>query len=126
MELKEDLVKYRKDRAFESLKEAKAMIENEFWNAAINRIYYSCFYIISAILINIDVKTNSHKGIKLMLGLHFIQTGLIDKKFGRFFSDLFDKRHDSDYDDFVSNDSELAQNLLIQAIEFVNELSKFT
>lgn len=30
----DDLINYRIDRAFETIKEAEAMIENEFWNAS--------------------------------------------------------------------------------------------
>ena len=38
-----DLIDYRTKRAIETLKEAKTMIDNGFWNASVNRIYYSCF-----------------------------------------------------------------------------------
>ena len=34
----EDLIKYRIDRSLETLREAKTMIDNKFWNAAVNRI----------------------------------------------------------------------------------------
>jgi len=33
-----DLIKYRIDRSIETLKEAKTMIDNKFWNASVNRI----------------------------------------------------------------------------------------
>lgn len=59
-----DLIKYRADRSVETLKEAKAMIDNGFWNASVNRIYYSCFYAVSALLLLKSVETGSHKGIR--------------------------------------------------------------
>lgn len=70
-----DLIEYRTDRSVETLKEAKAMVENEFWNASVNRIYYACFYAVSALLLKKNVDTSSHKGIRQMFGLHFVQCG---------------------------------------------------
>ena len=46
----DDLINYRISRAFETIKEAESMIENEFWNASINRLYYACFYAVSGLL----------------------------------------------------------------------------
>jgi len=37
----DDLIKYRTSRSLETLKEADLLIQNEFWNASINRIYYA-------------------------------------------------------------------------------------
>lgn len=46
------------------------MIENEFWNASINRIYYACFYAVSGLLLKYDINTSTYKGIRQMFGLH--------------------------------------------------------
>ena len=95
----DDLVTYRINRAFETLNEADKMIENQFWNASINRIYYACFYAVSGLLLKKGVDTSTHKGIRQMFGLHYVQTGLISKEYARFFSDLYDRRQTGDYDD---------------------------
>ena len=34
----EDLIQYRISRSSETLREAETMIQNKFWNAAVNRI----------------------------------------------------------------------------------------
>lgn len=47
----DDLIKYRIDRSLETYREAKTMTDNKFWNAAVNRIYYSCYYVVSALLL---------------------------------------------------------------------------
>lgn len=114
-----DLVKFRIERSFETFKEAKAMIDNEFWNASVNRIYYSCYYGVSALLLKKNIETNSHKGIRQMFGLHFVQQGLVSKEDGRFFSDLYDRRQTGDYDDFVTYDKETVLKLYEQADGFI-------
>jgi uncharacterized protein (UPF0332 family) len=60
----EDLVKYRISRSLETLREADAMIQNGFWNASVNRIYYACYYAVSGLLLKKNIETNSHKGIR--------------------------------------------------------------
>ena len=117
-----DLVNYRIKRAFETLKEADKMIENQFWNASINRIYYACFYAVSGLLLKKGVDTSTHKGIRQMFGLHYVQTGLISKEFARFFSDLYDRRQTGDYDDFVIYDAEISNKLFSMANKFVQEI----
>jgi len=118
----DDLVNYRIKRAFETLKEADKMIENQFWNASINRIYYACFYAVSGLLLKKGVDTSTHKGIRQMFGLHYVQTGLISKEFARFFSDLYDRRQTGDYDDFVMYDEETSNKLFSMANKFVQEI----
>jgi uncharacterized protein (UPF0332 family) len=117
-----DLIKYRADRSVETLKEAKAMIGNGFWNASVNRIYYSCFYAVSALLLLKSVETNTHKGIRQMFGLHFVQKGIVTKEDGRFFSDLYDRRQTGDYDDFINYDESTVTQLYIQADGFIKRI----
>lgn len=118
-----DLINYRKERSVETLKEAKTMIANEFWNASVNRIYYACFYAVSALLLKKNVDTSSHKGIRQMFGLHFVQCGLVEREDGRFFADLYDRRQTGDYDDFVLYDKETTIKLLEQAEGFVSRIT---
>ena len=47
---KQDYISYRINSAKETLEAARLLAENKHWNSAINRLYYSCFYIISALL----------------------------------------------------------------------------
>ena len=59
IENKNEYIKYRFQRAEESLEDALIMIENKRWNTAINRLYYSCFYAMLALLLNNDIETMS-------------------------------------------------------------------
>ena len=74
---KEDLINYRISRAIETIKEAEAMIEKEFWNASINRMYYACYYIVSGLMLKHGFDSSTHKGLRTLLGKHFVLTGLI-------------------------------------------------
>lgn len=118
----ENLIQYRINRSLETLKEADAMIQSKFWNASVNRIYYSCYYAVSGLLLKKGIETNSHKGIRQMFGLHVVQTGLVSKEDGRFFSDLYDRRQTGDYDDFVLYEEETVLKLFNQASGFIERM----
>jgi uncharacterized protein (UPF0332 family) len=90
--VKQDYVEYRIQSAKETLKAAKLLSDNSHWNSAINRLYYTCFYAISALLYKYDINANSHAGLKHQFTLHFIKTEVIDKELGRVFVQLFDWR----------------------------------
>lgn len=117
---REDLIRYRIERARETLQEVDALIELEFWNTAVNRLYYACYYAVSALLLQENIKTQTHAGVRQMLGLHFIQTNQLSRDLGRFYNDLYDKRQTSDYDDFVEFDEATVVDLLQSAKEFVS------
>jgi uncharacterized protein (UPF0332 family) len=104
--IKQDYINYRINSAKETLEAARLLAENKHWNSAINRLYYSCFYIISALLYTYDINANSHAGLKHQFTLHFIKSGLIDKELGRVFVELFDWRQKGYYGDFYDFDKE--------------------
>lgn len=116
---RQSLVTYRMDRADETIREAEVMLREMFFNAAINRLYYACYYATVALLLKSQISANTHAGVKTMLGLHFISKGIIPQKFGKMFQILFDLRHSSDYEDFVYCDKEMVEEYLPKAKEYI-------
>jgi len=100
-------------------------IENELWNTAVNRLYYACFYAVSALLYNYGFESKTHAGTQTLFGLHFIQTGIISKESGKFYNKLFSMRQNADYEDEVEYEKDdvivLAEpaNDLIAVVEAV-------
>jgi len=45
------LILYRLSRAHEALEEAKILLKEGYANTFVNRIYYACFYAVSALLL---------------------------------------------------------------------------
>jgi uncharacterized protein (UPF0332 family) len=120
-----DYINYRIEKARETLTEVESHIKNKFWNTSINRMYYACFYAVIALLVKYGIETSSHKGVRLQFGQEFIKTGKIDKKFSLHFSDLFEKRHKGDYNDFYEYDEKTVNSLFPITIEFVNRIIEY-
>ena len=93
-----EYVNYRIETAYQTFEAAKVLSENGFWNSAINRLYYSLFYAVNALLVFNEIQTKSHSSTKSQFSLHFIKTGKLDKKYGRLLSELFDWRQKGDYE----------------------------
>ena len=121
-ESKAALISYRVQRAFETLKEADVMRREGFYNAAVNRLYYACYYAAVALLIKYEINPGTHAGVKQMLGLHFVASGRLSRELGRTFSLLFERRHSSDYDDFVYSSNEDIEELMPKAQAFIEAI----
>lgn len=121
----DDYIKYRFHRAEESFDEALILAENDRWNAVVNRLYYSCFYAVIALLLKNGIETQTHDGARTQFGLNFIKTGLIDKRFGKHFSKLFDYRQKGDYGDLFDYDERTVSPLIGETKEFIIEIKKY-
>ena len=95
------VVKYRLERANKTLTEAISNIENCCWPAAVNRLYYACFYAACALLIKNGYTTRTHRGVFSLLGEHYVSVGLISKDQNKFYRRILELRQTGDYDDFI-------------------------
>lgn len=118
------LVRYRIERADETIEEAKLLAGDGHFNAAMSRLYYSCFYAASALLVAHGISTSSHAGVKTMLSLHFVSKDLLAKEHGKTFSRLFEIRHSGDYDDFVYCDKEMTDEYTPKAEAFISQIKE--
>ena len=119
---REALIQYRLDRADETLKEVEILANESHYNAAANRLYYACYYAVSALLVANGYNAQSHAGSKTLLGLHFVSKGILSNEYGKTFSRLFEIRHSGDYDDFVYCDKEMIDEYTPKAKEFINAI----
>jgi len=124
IENRDDYIKYRFYRSRESFDEALILAENNKWNTVINRLYYSCFYSVIALLLKNNIEAQSHDGVRTQFGLHFIKTGIIDKEKGKLFSKLFDYRQKGDYGDLYDYDKEFTFPLIKKVELFIDEIEK--
>jgi len=113
-----DIVEHRIKRAFDSLREARILADEECWNTAINRLYYACFYAVSAILKTRGLHSSKHSGVRSLFNQHFVRTGHVSSEAANVYNELFDTRNDADYDDFFESDK-------AQVTVFISEVKIF-
>ena len=100
------------------------MIEEKDYHSAVNRLYYACFYAISALLIKYNIQAGTHHGAKSQFGEHFIMTERVARKYGVFYSQLFNSRNEGDYDDFVYFDEDIVSEYRKKTTEFLRMINE--
>lgn len=121
---KNDLINYRLLRAKETYEDAQILAQNDRWNSSINRLYYSAYYAVMALLQNSDLKPTTHTGAKSNFSEHFILTNVIPKEFGKIYSQLFTWRQKGDYDDLFDFDREKVMPYFEPVSEFISLIEK--
>jgi len=121
---RQELVKYRITKARETFNEVELHTENKLWNTAINRLYYACYYAVIALLIDREIKAESHAGVRQMFGMHFIKTGIIEKELGKFYTDIFDMRQTGDYEDYIDFKKSDVLDLIKPANSLISKIEK--
>lgn len=118
------LMKYRMERAAETMEEVDILANMGHYNAAVNRLYYACFYAVQALLLKNGITATTHAGVKTMLGLHYVSKGIIPVEQGKTFNTLFEKRHSSDYEAFAYCDKEMVDDLIPMAEAFIEKIKE--
>lgn len=96
-----DLMSYRMTRANETMEDARILANAGRWNACVNRLYYACFYVVSALLVRHGLSSSKHTGVRSLFNKHYVKTRKIPKDLARIYNDLFERRQEGDYIDFV-------------------------
>lgn len=115
----EEIIGFRLQKAANDLEAARALSTLGHYDAAMNRLYYAAFHAVSALLFKQDIKHKAHSGAKTMFELHFVKTGLMAVKWGKFYASLFHDRNDSDYEDFAVFTADDVVPLIPETDEFI-------
>ena len=119
------LVKVNLDKSDEAFMMAELAIERNALTSAYNRIYYSIFYIVSALAIKHDFRTSKHIAMFEWFNKKFIkELKLFDKKIVSIYKEAFKFRQQGDYDDHFTPTLEKATELITNAKIFIDTVSK--
>ncbi|MBC7081941.1 MAG: HEPN domain-containing protein [Firmicutes bacterium] len=96
------LAEYRMERAKESFEEGSTLLETGGLTGAVNRFYYAAFYAARALLALKQLDSSKHSGVISLFQRHFVKDRLIDAQVSKVLPSAFEKRQDTDYEDFVT------------------------
>jgi len=119
-----ELINYRREKAKNTLKDAKVMFDKVSHFATVNRIYYAIFYEVIALLLTKDLSSSKHSGVRALFNREFIKTGIIREKLGDFYNNMFEFRQKGDYGDFVEFEKEKVHDWLKKAEYFINAIDE--
>jgi uncharacterized protein len=114
------LVRYRLQRAREAIEEARLLFDAGHLHTYVNRLYYSCFYVVSALLLSQGQSTAKHTQVRSWLHKELVRTGKIPVEQGHLFDLLFNNRQKGDYSDLVVFQADQVKPWLEQTGQFVD------
>jgi uncharacterized protein (UPF0332 family) len=118
------VVAYRVERAKEAIEEALILFDSSHINSYVNRLYYACFYAVSALLLCKGISTSKHSHLRSLLHREFVRSGSISKELGKHFDLLFDSRQEGDYADLVVFKADEVAGWLAQTKAFVSHIEE--
>ena len=119
------LISYRMERSKESLEAAQILLDNNLLTSSMNRIYYSMFYAVHALLILHDVSFSKHAQVKGYFNREFINKGIFPVELGKLYNKIFEYRQKFDYVDLNIPDAKMVADHIQKAREFVHRLDEY-
>ena len=95
------------------------LVKLGYWDTIANRLYYSAFHAVIALLIHDGYSVSTHKGAVAMLGLHYVKLGIVSEEDGALFSHLQTMREKSDYNCYYAAGEKEVSKLIAPAKEFI-------
>lgn len=110
------------EKGDEALASAKLELDAGHVGFAVNRLYYACFYAVTALLLADGKQFSRHSAVRAEFNRLFVKTGRVEKKWGRFYYDLFEDRQEGDYLPTTTFEAEDVSDRLQQARQFLDVL----
>ena len=102
--ISKELAMHRLEQAKENLEEAELLYHKDKLKGANNRVYYSIFHSIKAVLALEPIDFKRHKDVQGYFNKNYVHTNLFPRSIGHKIVQASSIREDSDYDDeFVAN-----------------------
>lgn len=113
------LVRYWLEKSEECLLSAKSEFKEGRLSFTVNRLYYSLFYNITALLLEKGVNFSKHTAVRSSFHREFIRTNMIDKNFGKLYDELFQARHQGDYMPLTEFDKDIITQQILDTESFL-------
>lgn len=120
-----ELAKYYITKARDRYDDGLILKNMDRYESAANRLYYALFHTANAVLVLKDAVSSRHRGVKTLFDMHFIKTGIMDRKYSKLYNTVLEVREDSDYEDFYIIDKAEADSNFIQVKEFIDYADSF-
>lgn len=118
------LVNLEYEKAVALLAQAEGNAGIGFWDVVANRLYYSVFHAVSALLINDGHKVGTHKGAILMFGQHYVKEGIFPIKDAKLYSQLQTMREKGDYNCAYQTSEDEMRPLIEPVREFIGRVGQ--
>lgn len=89
--------------------------EMEYWDLVANRLYYSVFHAVTALMLADGITSATHKGTSSQFGRHYVLSGMFSREDGMLYSRLQTMREKADYQNTFTLSPEQGEDLIDRA-----------
>lgn len=119
------LISFRLQQAAETLEEAQVLLRESLYRGVANRAYYAMFYTVLALAASKSQIGSKHSGMIAFFDRDYVKTGIFDRRFSKMLHLAFDRRQATDYGEQFTIDQKEAEPSIIEASEFVEQISGY-
>lgn len=119
-----ELARYWLNKSREAEESAQLLFNHQQWSACVSRLYYACFYALSALLALRNFSYGKHAAVRASLHRDFVKTGILPVEAGMIYNRLFEWRQKADYEAFIDMNEQMAGDLLSQTQKVLAILRK--
>lgn len=87
----------------------------DYWDLVANRLYYSLFHAVTALMLADGIKTSTHKGTSSQFGRYYVLTGKFSREDGMLYSRLQTMREKADYQNTFNLTPDQGSELIAKA-----------
>ena len=119
------LSKYRFEKAQKNIKVAESLLDDGFYEAALNRAYYALFDALRAVNALDKFDSSKHSGVISHFNQYHVKTGEFDTSVSSTIRMAARLRERSDYEDFYEPDQDEAKETIEATKELVESVRAF-
>lgn len=119
------IVKFELEKAQSIMTQIEALKNLGYWDNVANRLYYAIFHAVSALLIHDGHSVNTHKGVVVMFGQHYVRTGIFNMEDGRLYSQLQTIREKGDYNCVYQTSEEEVLPMITPTTNLIERIIKY-
>ena len=119
-----EVIQFRFEKSNEAFEESLLLFKAAHYSSTINRLYYSAFYAVSALLLKDKIYSKSHSGLKSLFNQHLVKTNKLSHDHAEVYNMLFDYRQNADYKDLMRFSLEEVEPLIEQTQKLITEIKK--
>lgn len=113
------------EKSDKNMEQARKKAELGYWDLVANRLYYSVFHAVNAMLLIDGIQTGTHKGTAIQFGKSYVLSGLFCRKDGILYGQLQAMREKADYQNVFTLEEKEGRKLMEEAEELRKRICSY-
>ena len=119
------LITLELDKSDKTWEQMQVQVNNNVWEMAANRLYYSLFHAVSALIITDRHEVGTHRGAVNQFHLYYIKTSIFTKDEGRLYSTLQKLREDGDYNCYIDVEQKDVESNIEPTRQLIQKIKQY-